>query len=173
MTRKIGIYPGTFDPVHSGHIAFSREAMRACGLEEVIFLPDPSPRGKAEATHILQRLALLEEALAHHEYVRALHIGEEMFTVQATLPELRRRFDGCELTLLIGSDVVRTFIYRWDGLDILLREMSLAIGMRVGDSPEEMKRIIRELENEHALTIRHKLVTTEYAAISSSRIRNS
>ncbi|HEU5121705.1 MAG TPA: adenylyltransferase/cytidyltransferase family protein, partial [Candidatus Saccharimonadales bacterium] len=62
--RRIGIYSGTFDPVHYGHIAFAASAIRACNLDEVVFLPEPQPRYKAGVTDIAHRLALLTMATA-------------------------------------------------------------------------------------------------------------
>lgn len=173
MTRKIGIYPGTFDPVHSGHIAFSGETLKLCELDEIIFLPDPMPRGKSDVTPISKRVALLNEALAPTSNIQVMQLGDETFTVHQTLPILRKQFNDCELTLLIGSDIVRTFLYRWEGLDVLLRQMPLAIGMRTNDSPDEIRAIMRELENEHNMNISYELITTQYADISSSQLRNS
>jgi nicotinate-nucleotide adenylyltransferase len=173
MTRKIGVYPGTFDPVHAGHIAFSDETLKVCGLDEIIFLPDPSPRGKSDASHILQRVALLSEATAPIENLRVMHLGDETFTVHGTLPQLREQFGDCELTLLVGSDIVRTFLYRWEGLNVLLRQMPLAIGMRTGDSPDEMRAIIGGLEREHNISIPYELIDTQHANISSSQLKNS
>jgi len=173
MTQKIGIYPGTFDPVHAGHIAFGNETLKMCGLDEIIFLPDPSPRGKSNATHASERLILLNEATASIENIRVVALGNETFTVHKTLPKLREQFGDSELTLLVGSDVVRTFLYRWEGLDILLRQVSLAIGMRNGDSPDEMELIINELENEHGITIPYELIVTQYADVSSSQLKSN
>jgi nicotinate-nucleotide adenylyltransferase len=173
MTRKIGIYPGTFDPIHAGHIAFGGKALEMCSLDEIILLPDPSPRGKSNVTHISERVTLLNEATSSIKNVRVLHLGNETFTVHKTLPKLREQFDDSELTLLVGSDVVRTFLYRWEGLDVLLRQMSLAIGMRSGDSPDEMKLIINELEDEYSITIPYELIVTQYADVSSSQLKSN
>jgi nicotinate-nucleotide adenylyltransferase len=171
MARRIGIYPGSFDPVHPGHIALSIETMRACALDEVVFLPERLPRNKPDVTDITQRITLLEQATAATTKLRVVRLGSERFTVQDTLPELRQEFEGADLTLLVGSDVAHTFIYRWDGLDVLLGEVSLAIGLRDTDTREDMSMIMRRLEEELALPIAYTLIDTEHSHMSSSQLR--
>ena len=143
--RSIGIYPGAFDPVHAGHIAFAREAKRICGLDEVVFLPEPSPRGKQDVTRLSDRLALLRASLAD-EGLRVATLTSQQFTVHQTLPEIEQLFPDATLTLLAGSDVARTFQYRWPGLETLLMRVSLAIGLRGDDVPAEMHDIMASLE---------------------------
>lgn len=173
MTRRIGIYPGTFDPIHQGHIAFAQEAMRVCGLNEVIFLPERRPRGKEDAvTDIHHRIALIERATETIADLRVLRLTSKRFTVDETLPELRAAFPEATLTMLIGSDIVQTFPYRWEGLSTLLGEVSLAIGMRAGDTPEEVTAIIGEVERGSARPVAYTCISTPEVATSSSSIRN-
>jgi nicotinic acid mononucleotide adenylyltransferase len=94
------------------------------------------------------------------------------FTVKDTLPELRDRFGDASLTLLAGSDVVRTFPYRWEGLDTLLRAMDLAIGLRAGDSEAAVAAIIHDLEKEYGHVIPHTFVLTPEADLASTHIRS-
>ncbi|MET0779779.1 MAG: adenylyltransferase/cytidyltransferase family protein, partial [Candidatus Saccharimonadales bacterium] len=165
--RRVGIYPGTFDPVHPGHIAFALEALRACQLDEIVFMPEQSPREKQNVTGLAQRVMLLEQTVAATNGLRVMQLDANRFTVAGTLPELRRLFPGTELTLLIGSDVVRTFLYRWEGLDVLLNEVRLVIGMRTGDMPDEMTAIIQQLAKAYDIAISHTIVHTEQAHMAS------
>ncbi len=173
MTRKIGIYPGTFDPLHEGHIAFATEAQEVCGLDEIVFLPEGSPREKSGVAAISERVAHISVATKHIERSSVVHLANERFTVQHTLPLLRQRFADCELTLFIGSDVVRTFLYRWENLDTLLREMPIAIGMRAGYTADEITKIIDNLEKDFGFAIRYTLIFAPHAEVSSSQIRDT
>jgi nicotinate-nucleotide adenylyltransferase len=172
-TQRIGIYPGTFDPVHPGHIAFAREALQACQLDEVILLPERLPRGKQHVTGLAQRVTLLTKATATVANVRIAQLQSDQFTVAGTLPELEQLFPDAELTLLVGSDIARTFLYRWPGLEILLASMRLAIGLRGHDTPSEIAGIIKELEQQYGLTVAYTLIRTPHAHLASSHFRNT
>jgi nicotinate-nucleotide adenylyltransferase len=169
--HRIGIFSGTFDPVHAGHLAFALETRRICGLEQVIFLAERSPRDKTAVTDINHRVALLQAATADQSDLAVMELSSPQFTVAETLPELRRQLPDTELTLLIGSDVVRTFSYRWPGLETLLSEVSLAIGMRAGDARDEITAILSQLEADLGAPVRHTFIDTPAAAVTSSQSR--
>ena len=172
MERRIGIYSGTFDPVHPGHIAFAAEAMRACDLDEVVFLPERTPRNKQNVTGMLHRVALLKKVTKTMQNMSVVTLASDQFTVEETLPELRNIYSGAQLTLLIGSDVARTFPYHWQGMDVLLAEVSLAVGIRTGDNPDEITVLMGELEREYDVPIRYTCITAPEADLTSSQIRN-
>ncbi|HKX73308.1 MAG TPA: adenylyltransferase/cytidyltransferase family protein [Candidatus Saccharimonadales bacterium] len=129
---RIGIFAGTFDPVHNGHVAFALAAMNDCHLDSVVFLPEREPRGKHGVTPIGHRVAMLECVVADRPDFSLLQLAEPQFDVRATLPQLQRRFAGDELFLLVGSDVA-AHIVRWDGAKELLAAMEVVIGQRAGD----------------------------------------
>lgn len=168
--HTVGIYPGTFDPVHAGHIAFALEAERLCRLDEVVFLPEHLPRGKRTVTSLADRVTLLRSNLTH-EGLKVTELGSRQFTVKDTLPEILRLFPGSELTLLVGSDVVQTSLHRWEDLATLLSHVSLAIGMRGNDPPDAVHRTMRSLEASYGMTIAYKIMRTEHADLASSLIR--
>jgi nicotinate-nucleotide adenylyltransferase len=106
---KTGLFGGSFDPIHRGHIEPVREARRALGLDRVIYLPTAVPPHKpgrrlapAHARYTMVELALLgEEGLyaSPHE----LTLGRPAYTVE-TLEHFRRERPEDELHLLIGGD---------------------------------------------------------------------
>ena len=63
MVKRIGIFAGTFDPVHKGHISFALQAIEAAGLDEVVFLPEPRPRHKQSVTDQSHRIAMINLAI--------------------------------------------------------------------------------------------------------------
>jgi nicotinate (nicotinamide) nucleotide adenylyltransferase len=172
MTKNIGIYSGTFDPVHTGHIAFGNATREACRLDSVVFIPEQSPRHKSEVTGIHHRKAMLEQATAHHVGLKVALLTTSRFTVSETFPELQQLFDNAHLTFLIGSDVVRTLPRHWEGIELLLPIVSFAVGMRSGDTPEEVETLMKQVEMIHHHTIQYTLIPpTPNAEISSSIIR--
>ena len=163
--HRIGIYSGTFDPVHDGHIAFAREASRICSLDKVIFLPEAVPRNKINVTDIATRFVQLQENLSKLPNLEVLDLEQSNFTIKQTLPELQRLFAGAELTLLIGSDVARS-LDRWPDIDRLLETVSLAVGMRGDDAQDELKDMMRKLSFGDVT-----YVFTDYPHLSSSQLR--
>ena len=155
--KHIGIFAGSFDPIHQGHLAFALSAATVCGLDKVYFLPEAEPRHKPLPTPIKDRLALLKLALKPHKTLVALDLGDMQFNVKQSLPKLQKRFAGTKLYLLIGSDVEPT-IKKWLGAVKLLKSMELICGHRqvAAKAPSKNK---------------PKTIYTNFADINSSVIR--
>lgn len=162
----IGIYPGTFDPVHNGHMAFCRLAIEQLGLEQVILLPERQPREKQGVTRFTERVAMLELAIKNIPNARVVALDDEQFTVQSTLPKLQHMF-GRELSLLVGSDVIKMFGHRWPDLKTLLEQAELVVGLRQNDSAEEVAAALRALD----YPVRFRCIDAGYALVASSGAR--
>ena len=106
---RIGIFGGTFDPVHMGHLILAEQCRDQAKLDEVWFLPSYIPPHKAGAgvTRFEQRCDMLDLAVAGHPAFRIDRIEKELpepsFTAR-TLAELHARHPGNEFFLLMGSD---------------------------------------------------------------------
>ncbi|MDX1501640.1 MAG: nicotinate-nucleotide adenylyltransferase [Thermoanaerobaculia bacterium] len=106
---SIGLLGGSFDPVHSGHLALARLARERVPLEQVIFLPTAQPPHKpnrqfapAHARYAMVELALLREpGLSASSF--ELTIGRPSYTID-TVNHFRDRFPRSDLHLLIGAD---------------------------------------------------------------------
>ena len=108
--RKIGIYGGTFDPIHHGHLILGRQACEELGLDRLIFVPAAlSPFKKATHARGEARMSMLRAAVE----------GELMFTVNDcelqrpppsysidTVLQIHEREPDAELFWLIGADNV-------------------------------------------------------------------
>jgi nicotinate-nucleotide adenylyltransferase len=138
---RTGIYAGTFNPVHSGHIAFALQAMEAARLDEVYFLPERQPRGKQQVEHFGHRVGMLERALKPHPQLKVMELVDANFSVSRTLPQLRKRFGGSDLVFLFGSDIVPG-LAEWPHAAQLLAGGEVVIGIRSRDSRENLRTII-------------------------------
>src|SRR4051812_33685276 len=126
---RIGIYAGTFDPVHAGHVTFALQAMEAAGLDKVYFLPERRPRNKQHVEHFGHRVAMLKRAAQPHPQFEVLELVDVSFSVERTLPKLRQQFADDELVFLFGSDVVVS-LQSWPKSELLLKDNELVIGLR-------------------------------------------
>lgn len=108
---KLGLYGGSFDPVHLGHLLVAQAAVEELGLDKLFFIPAAQSPFKPENPPACAaiRLQLLRLALAGKKNyeVDELEIrrGGVSYTVD-TLREYTRRFPGAEIFYLIGADNV-------------------------------------------------------------------
>lgn len=165
---RIGIFAGTFDPVHRGHIAFALAALKQAALDKIVLLPEHSPRGKLGVSDFAHRVNMLRLAVRPYRKLSVLVLSEARFSVEHTLPALQKRFANAQLVLLLGSDVVRTFGFRWPQLDKLLASVELAISLRAGESEADMQAFLDSLGKPVQATV----VTGPHAHVSATEVRN-
>lgn len=174
--KRIGIYSGTFNPVHAGHITFALQALRGANLDQVIFLPERQPRHKTNVEHFGHRVAMLSRAVQPHPELAVLELTDKCFTVRRTLPQLKALFPGAALVILAGSDVAES-IPSWPYAAELLRATELVVGIR---SRHQVNAVTQDIHswkiqprNLHVIAshapdvssgdIRHALRTNRYA----------
>jgi nicotinate-nucleotide adenylyltransferase len=108
---RIGVFGGTFDPVHLGHLVTAEQCREQAGLDQVWFIPAARPPHKPShhLTPFERRAEMLRLATAGHPAFRVSEIENERtgpsYTVD-TLEELRRRHPDAELHLILGSDTL-------------------------------------------------------------------
>jgi nicotinate-nucleotide adenylyltransferase len=125
----IGIYTGTFDPIHKGHLAFAHQALTTGDIDRILFIPEAEPRGKMDVTPLAQRRTMLELAAADEPKFSVLELKSKQCSVAETLPELRQLFPDARFTVLVGSDIAAG-IQDWPGIAELTKETAFIIGLR-------------------------------------------
>lgn len=164
---RVGIFSGTFDPVHRGHVAFALAALKQCGLDKVVLLPERSPRGKVGVSDFKHRIHMARLAVRPHRKLSVLTLDDNTFTVGVTLPQLQERYAGAELVMLFGSDVVQTFGFRWPGLDMLLKSVELAVSTRAGETEEALRSFFESFDT--PLTVH--FVNGPHAHVNATEVR--
>ena len=127
--QKIGIYGGTFDPIHRGHMAAARAAVNALGLDRLLLIPAGIPPHKQlarDAAPQEDRLIMTEIAadcmnLAVPTEVLPLELerGGKSYTSD-TLRILRKQYPEDELWLLMGADMFLS-LHAWHEPEVILR----------------------------------------------------
>ena len=133
---QIGIFGGTFDPPHVGHLIVAQDAALALGLDRILFVPASTPPHKRDLqiTHARVRARMLELAIAGDDRfaIDTLELDRQgaSYTVD-TLRELADRHPSTRFTLLMGADQYEEF-GTWREPDEIRRLARLAVLMRSG-----------------------------------------
>ena len=134
---NLGVFGGTFDPVHQAHLRLAEEMRECLGLTQVLLVPAARSPLKPESTASpTQRLEMLELATATHPAFAVLDLelsrAGPSYTVD-TLRAIGARHRGARLWFLLGSDAVRE-LDRWREPEALFELASLAIAPRPGSA---------------------------------------
>lgn len=112
--RKIGIFGGSFNPVHNGHIKLAKTYYDALKLDEILVIPSNIPPHKSvdKPTSAQDRVNMLKLAFKDVPYVTVsdieLKLGGKSYTV-FTLTELKKLYPDDELYLIVGGDMFLCF----------------------------------------------------------------
>lgn len=137
--RRIGVFGGTFNPIHNGHIKIAEEVLRALNLDEIIFIPAKAPPHKkldkiAEAKDRYNMVQLAIENNNKFE-VSDLEIKREgpSYSID-TVRELKNKFnDDDEFYFIIGSDTIPE-LKQWKEIKNLLKIIKFVVINRPGYS---------------------------------------
>jgi nicotinate-nucleotide adenylyltransferase len=161
--RKIGIYGGTFDPIHHAHLILAREAMETLQLEEVIFIPAAiSPHKLDERpTPAAIRLEMLRAAIEGERRFRVdereLHRPPPSFTID-TLEEFVGAQPEAEIFYFIGSDNLPR-LHTWHRIDDLQKLVRFVVLERGSTRSGSELLTIPRLIDISATEIRNRVAT--------------
>lgn len=140
-SEKIGLFGGSFDPIHHGHLILARDAMESLGLDRVIFIPVNVSPHKLAHPPVAARLRC--------EMVAVAIAGESRFSMDSceaeregpsfavdTVRLMRRRFPQAELFYFIGEDNVSS-LHTWREIDELKKLASFVVLARGNLQPVE------------------------------------
>jgi nicotinate-nucleotide adenylyltransferase len=140
-SQKIGLFGGSFDPIHHGHLILARDAMESLGLHRVIFIPANVSPHKLQQPPAVARIRC--------EMVEAAIVGEPRFSMDAceaeregpsyavdTLRLMRRRFPQAEFFYFIGEDNVPA-LHTWREIDEFKKLASFVVLARGNLEPAE------------------------------------
>jgi nicotinate-nucleotide adenylyltransferase len=172
---RLGLFGGSFDPPHVGHLLVAGDAHEALRLDRVVFIPtgvQPLKVGRAVATP-LQRLEMVRMLIANDPRfdVDAVEIERPglSFTVD-TLSEYADRYRGAELFLLVGADVPGAFA-RWREPERIVQLATVVVLNRAEDADGWGDKESEEGPGATQLRKRLTFLPTRRIDISSTEIR--
>ena len=173
---RVGVFGGTFDPVHMGHLILAEQCREQARLDELLFVPAAAPPHKRDQslTPFEKRVEMLALAIAGNPAFRIDELERERegpsYTVD-TLAALRARRPHDELCFLIGSDSLHDFSLWYQPQRIL--ELAELLVVARADWPlftPEVFRGTMKLGDDFAL--RYQVIDAPLITLSSRDIRH-
>ncbi len=132
--QVVGLFGGSFDPPHQGHVHVTREAMKAFGLDRVWWLVSPGNPLKERGPAPLARRMMAARAVMQHPRVEVTDI-EALTGTRATadtLAALRRLYPQVRFVWLMGADNLAQF-HRWKDWRQIMDSVPVGVVARPGD----------------------------------------
>jgi nicotinate-nucleotide adenylyltransferase len=172
---KIGIFGGTFDPVHLGHLILAEQCREQAALDQVLFVPAALPPHKLEQTltPFAQRVEMLSLAISGQPAFRIDELEKDRsgpsYTVD-TLMKLQQARPGDELCFILGSDSLHDLPLWYQPRRIL--ELATLLVVARADWPtfsaEELKQSLQLADD---FPLRYQIVEAPLITIASRDIR--
>ena len=138
---KIGLYFGTFNPIHIGHLIIANHMAEYSDLEQVWFVVTPQSPFKIKASMLdnHDRFEMVYRATADYPKLRANDIEFGMpqpnYTIN-TLTYLQEKFPMHEFALIMGEDNLKS-LHKWKNYELILANHHIYVYPRLSESPIE------------------------------------
>jgi len=180
VERRIGLFGGSFDPPHAGHLHVARAARGRFGLERVVFVPAAEPPHKPgrQLESGADRLAMLRLLLADEPGCETsdleLRRGGRSFTIDTVraLPAALGEPEDCEIYLLIGSDNLAG-LPGWREARALLERVQPVVVRREGTLADEIALLAPLLPEELLRKLERGALDLPPVPVSSTELRES
>ena len=172
--ERIGIYGGTFNPPHIGHIRAAEQAVELLQLDKLLLIPDriaPHKEIPSGSPTPEQRLEMLQVASAHNPKLHPSDIElrrEGPSYSYVTVEQIRKDYPEAKLFLLMGTDMFLSF-HSWKNPERILAHVTLAVLYR--GEKGEAKRIEEQTQKLVEMGAEVVLVKNDVVNISSTQMR--
>lgn len=162
--KHIGLFFGSFNPIHVGHLIIANAMLEQTDMEEVWFVVSPQNPLKERRTLLADhhRLQMVREAIDDNYRMRAcdaeLHLPIPSYTV-VTLAHLREKYPDKRFSIIMGGDNLAN-LRRWRNYEYILEHYNIYVYPRRGSTPDALA------SHQHVHTVEVPLMD-----ISSSYIR--
>ena len=135
---KIGLFGGTFNPIHNGHLWIAKSALESCLLDKVIFIPSGISYMKTDVLDVYHRVNMVKLAISDCPsfYLSTIESSKEKNSYSSeTISEYKEMYPNDELFFIIGFDSLENMI-KWKNPDIIFDKSTVLVALR-GDADED------------------------------------
>jgi nicotinate-nucleotide adenylyltransferase len=166
-SKKIGLYFGTFNPIHVGHLTIANHMVEFSSLDEVwmVVTPHNPHKKKSSLLENIHRLAMVRIALENYPKLKASNIEFDLpqpnYTVD-TLIYLEEKYPEQQFAIIMGEDNLKSF-HKWKNYEIILDRYAIYVYPRISEN-----KVPNEFKNHPNIT----KVAAPIMELSSTFIRN-
>ena len=174
--KKVGLFFGSFNPIHVGHLILANHVVNHSDLDEIWFVVSPQNPHKKKASLLPEhhRLAIVKEAIDDNPNFRASDIefklSKPSYTVD-TLAYLKELHPTHQFALIMGEDNLRSF-HKWKNYEVILEQYFIIVYPRVL-TIQELEKKQNEEKNDLLAHQNVFFIDAPVMKISSSFIRAS
>ncbi len=171
--KKIGIFGGTFDPIHIGHIIIAKDLREKFNLNKVLFVPawEAPHRQKKKSAGPEHRLEMTALALRGRKGLVVSDFEIKRGGKSYTIDTVRHFVDaGSKVTFFAGTDSI-PWLPNWREIDTLVKECKFVLIKRPGFQAAELDAIKSKLKPATFRTLKANLIDVRQIEISSTEIR--
>ena len=167
MRKKIGLYFGTFNPVHIGHMVIANHLVEFSDLDEVwmVVTPHNPFKKKASLLENHHRYQMVYEATAAYPKIKPSDIEFKLpqpnYTID-TLAYISEKYPDHQFSLIMGEDNLKSF-HKWKNYEVILENYNIYVYPRISE-----KKISSQLVDHYRI---HK-IEAPIMEVSSTSIRN-
>lgn len=161
---RIGIYSGSFDPVHAGHIIFALKSQKLAGLERVYFVPERRPQHGAEPEHYVHRSVMLKHAIKPYKQFALFDLPDARLTARS-LTRVIDDLPPADISLLTTASEL---LWHEGELPALYRQHHLVVAVT---SHAQMAEVLARLANRDGVFGNLTFVDIGTDHISSADVR--
>jgi nicotinate-nucleotide adenylyltransferase len=163
--KRVGIFAGSFDPIHDGHIAVANTVVEALELDKLEFIVETKPYGNKKPVDVELRRKMVNLAIENYSKLKQLSISQEKFTIAKSLPVIEKKFADYEIYFVLGADIFMSMNRSsWPNLEELLKHYIVVI---------ERNNITENVISKHAveLGVVIAILPSEHESHSSTDVR--
>jgi len=175
VKKRVGLFGGTFDPIHYGHLMLAENAYDSLKLDEVLFVVSGKSYLKSNVSKAKDRLSMTSLAISDNPHFALSTVetdrGEDVDSYSyETILTLKSHNPDTDYYFMVGADSF-TYMDQWREPDVIFKNTTVTVAFREGSSIEELKNKAKEYKEKYE-NVNIEFLPFMNIGISSTDIRN-